>query len=250
MAQFPTRRVRGNSGPDAGGRSAARGRLRSRPAAPAAPERPASESAGLCSLRFGGQRDGLIYVPAGYRAESPAPLVLMLHGAGGDAHGGIGPFLPAADEAGLILLAPDSRGMTWDLLQGGFGPDVVFIDQALTHVFGQYAVDANRCAIQGFSDGASYALSLGVSNGDLFTHVVAFSPGYIAPAARHGLPPLFISHGTADPILPVDRCSRRIVPAVQRAGYDVVYREFEGGHDMPVEIVREAVDWLLGKRSL
>jgi poly(3-hydroxybutyrate) depolymerase len=32
-----------------------------------------------------GDRDGLLYVPKGYRANQPAPLVLMMHGAGGNA---------------------------------------------------------------------------------------------------------------------------------------------------------------------
>jgi len=37
---------------------------------------------------------------------------------------------------------------------------------------------------RGFSDGASYALSVGITNGDLFTHVIAFSPGFVAPARQ------------------------------------------------------------------
>jgi poly(3-hydroxybutyrate) depolymerase len=41
--------------------------------------------------------------------EQPAPLVVMLHGAGGDAHGGLKLLMPLADAAGLILLAPASR---------------------------------------------------------------------------------------------------------------------------------------------
>jgi len=55
----------------------------------------------------------------------------MLHGAGGDAQGGISPFLGLADGAGLALLAPDSSGRTWDVLAGGYGPDVRFVDRAL-----------------------------------------------------------------------------------------------------------------------
>ncbi len=75
-------------------------------------------------LGLGGKRDGLLYVPAGLPMNRPAPLVVMLHDAGGGARGGLAPFLPLADAAGLILLAPDSRGGTWDLIQGGHGPDV------------------------------------------------------------------------------------------------------------------------------
>lgn len=105
-------------------------------------------------------------------------------------------------------------------------------------------MDPARLAITGFSDGASYALSLGLTNGDLFSRVLAFSPGFAAPADRQGAPRIFISHGTADAVLPIDRCSRRIVPRLEQAGYDVTYVEFDGPHTVPPEIQRAAVDWL------
>src|SRR5947209_5552991 len=91
-------------------RSAEAGRLtaRPKPTVGTAPE-------GLHALELDTRRDGLLYVPSGYRPERPAPLVLMLHGAGGDAHGGLAPLRPLADDAGLILLAPDSRRQTWDI---------------------------------------------------------------------------------------------------------------------------------------
>ena len=117
------------------------------------------------------------------------------------------------------------------------------IDRALEHVFSRYAVDLERLAIGGFSDGASYALSLGITNGDLFTHAIAFSPGFMAPAGQSGSPRIFVSHGTRDNVLPIDSCSRRIVPQLERAGYDVLYREFEGGHTISPEIALEAVGW-------
>jgi predicted esterase len=167
----------------------------------------------------------------------------MLHGAGGDAEGGLKPLLHLADAEGLILLAPDSRRQTWDVIFGRYGPDISFIDQALDKTFSRYAVDPEKIAIEGFSDGASYALSVGITNGDLFTHVIAFSPGFIAPAEQIGKPRLFISHGTRDSVLPINACSRKIVPQVQRAGYDVLYREFDGPHTVPPEIVRSALTW-------
>ena len=169
----------------------------------------------------------------------------MLHGAGGDARSGISHFLDLADEAGLVLLAPESRGRTWDVLLGGYGPDAAFIDRALGQTFDRLAVDAERLAVGGFFDGASYALSLGLTNGDLFTRVIAFSPGFGAPAARRGKPPVFVSHGTRDRVLPVERCSRRIVPALKREGYEVCYREFDGGHAVPRPIAREAIEWFI-----
>ncbi|WP_207955710.1 alpha/beta hydrolase [Rubrobacter marinus] len=128
--------------------------------------------------------------------------------------------------------------------RGRYGPDAAALDVALEKVFSSHAVDPARVAVGGYSDGASYALSLGLSNGDLFTRVLAFSPGFVAPASRVGSPRFFVSHGTRDGWLPIDMCSRRIVPDLERAGYEVRYREFEGGHVVPPGIGREAVEWL------
>jgi phospholipase/carboxylesterase len=198
---------------------------------------------GLHPLELGGTR-AFLYVPAGYRAGAPAPLVLSLHGAGGGAQQGLYPLQALADDAGFVLLAVGSAGRTWDVIRGGFGPDVEAVDGALAHVFGRVAVDPERVVASGFSDGASYALSLGITNGGLFTHVAAFSPGFMAPASQHGAPRIFISHGTGDQVLPIDRCSRRLVPTLEDAGYDVTYHEFAGGHTVPPGIAAEAVRWL------
>jgi len=187
-----------------------------------------------------------LYVPAGYRKETPAPLVLLLHGAGEDARDGLAQLRGQADEVGLLLLAPGSRGPTWDLIlnRGGhYGPDIAAIDRALGDAFSRCAVDPARVGVGGYSDGASYALSLGLANGDLFSHVLAFSPGFLAPTGQRGSPRVFVSHGTRDRWLPIDSCSRRIVPRLERAGYEVRYREFEGGHVVPPAIAREAASW-------
>jgi phospholipase/carboxylesterase len=198
---------------------------------------------GLRRLRLDSGRDGLLYVPRGYSPDRPAPLALMLPGAGGNAQHGLSLLQSFADEGGLLLLAPDARRQTWDVIVDRYGPDVSYIDRALAQTFSHYAVDKKRIAVGGFSDGASYALSLGLTNGDLFTHVIAFSPGFMAPSRQKGSPRLFISHGTRDQVLPIQRCSRRIVPQVKDAGYDVLYREFDGAHAVPPEIAREEHEW-------
>ncbi|XYH94826.1 alpha/beta hydrolase [Sorangium sp. So ce1128] len=203
-------------------------------------------SAGLTPLGLSPRRDGLLYVPAGYRADRPAPLVVLLHGAGGNAHHGIALLKELADGAGLLLLAPESRHATWDIIaDDAYGPDVAFLDRALRQLFRSAAVDPARLAIGGFSDGASYALSLGLTNGDLFTHVIAFSPGFMAPAEQRGRPRIFISHGTQDQVLRIDPCSRRLASLIRRAGHDLRYQEFEGPHAVPPEIARDALGWFL-----
>ena len=200
---------------------------------------------GATPLGLAGGRDGLLFVPE-VAAARPVPLVVLLHGAGSSARAVMGILgdLPASQD--LALLAPDSRGATWDVIRGGFGPDVAFLDRALERVFAGCSVDPSRVALCGFSDGASYALSLGVGNGDLFTHLIAFSPGFAAPASKVGSPRIFVTHGVSDAVLPIDRCSRRLVPALRGGGYDVTYEEFDGGHVVPPELAQRAVGWLDG----
>ena len=200
---------------------------------------------GLRKLKLDARRDTLLYVPPGYTHERPAPLALMLHGAGGDAHHGLSLLQTLAERLGIILVAPASRQATWDVIADRYGEDVALVDRALTETFKHYAVDTKRLAIGAFSDGASYALSLGITNGELFSHVLAFSPGFMRPTRQQGAPRLFISHGRADRVLPIDACSRRIVGQVQGAGYDVIYREFEGGHIIPPDIAQAAINWLI-----
>jgi len=236
-----------DAGPDEGTAPSARtgARLRARPQ-PRISER---ASPGVLPLDLAEGRDGLVYVPRGYRPDRPAPLVLALHGSGDDAEEGLGLLSKLADGAGLLLVAPASRRHTWDLVLDGFGPDVEFIDEALTQTFEHFAVDPAFVAIAGFSDGASYALSLGLTNGDLFRQVIAFSGGRLAPTARHGRPRVFVSHGTEDEVLAIDESSRRFVPRLRHAGYRVRYREFDGPHTVPPEIAREAVAWLVPTRG-
>jgi phospholipase/carboxylesterase len=148
----------------------------------------------------------------------------------------------------MVFLAPDSRFSTWDLSNSGrFGPDVEFIDRALQHTFERCSIDATRIALGGFSDGASYTLSLGVSNGDLFTHLIAYSPGYFLPSEPFfGKPPVYVSHGTNDSVLPLSNTRDIIVPALREADHAVVYQEFDGDHEVPSEISDAALDWFLG----
>lgn len=234
----------GDGGLFQGKQAAAKGRILARP-------KPLTRTAklGLQPLGLDGKRDGLLYVPAGYQAEKPAPMVLMLHGAGGNASGGLAPFQHLADAFGLILLSVDSRQQTWDMIRGGYGADIVFIDQALEQTFSCCAIDPAKMAIAGFSDGASYALSVGLTNGDFFTHIIAFSPGFMAPAKITDRPRLFISHGELDPVLPINVCSRKIVPQLQRAGYDVLYQEFNGLHTVPDAIARSALNWFTAEET-
>lgn len=215
------------------------GRLASRPRADVA-----TSGEGRRALGLDRGRDAILQLPTNVTTKTtPLPLLVLLHGAGGSGEGVLRRLGPAADDAGVAVLAPDSRDSSWDAIRDGFGRDVAFMDRALARVFETVALDPARIAVGGFSDGATYALTLGLVNGDLFRRVVAFSPGFVVQGPPHGNPQFFISHGTADPILPIDRCSRVIVPRLRSRGYDVTFREFAGGHEVPADIAREGMRW-------
>lgn len=203
------------------------------------PASPAAARAGATGLRALPEVGALLYVPSGYRQQRAAPLLVMLHGAGGDPRHSIALARDHADRLGFILLAPKSQAASWDIIsKRSYGADVGALDAALRETFEAYNIDPERIAVGGFSDGASYALSLGLINGELFRRILAFSPGFVAPGRLRGRPQVHISHGVGDRVLPIGVTSRKIVPELRRVGYTVSYEEFAGGHEVPDRIAR------------
>jgi predicted esterase len=216
-------------------------RLSARPGTPTASPFPSG-----FNLIWAGFPSAHLLVPQGFDSSRPAPLVVGLHGANGTADGHRSFLGPYAESNQFLLLIPDSRGYTWDGILGFYSSDIATIDRALKETFRRFLVDPARIVLEGFSDGASYALGVGIVNGDLFGRVVAFSPGFVTetkPAARK--PSIFISHGRQDPILPIDRASRLIVPQLRQGGFTVDYHEFDGQHEIPADIAQLAVDFML-----
>jgi phospholipase/carboxylesterase len=201
-------------------------------------------SPGLHTLSTAGDRATVVFIPSTLRAAQPAPLVLMLHGATESSAESLSYMQQAAEHASAILVAPSSAGVTWDAIRGVFGDDLSDIDAQLARVFAHCIVDPRHLAIAGFSDGASYAISLGLINGDLFTHIIAYSAGFVIPGVPHGHPRLFMAHGTRDRILPIDQCGRRIATELKTAGYDVEFNTFDGPHMVRPEMVERSMQWL------
>ena len=209
-----------------------------------------TSATGQITLGLDRDRDAILRLPPA-TGQSLIPLFVMLHGATQSADDMFWYLDSTSDEAGVAVLAPNSRDTTWDAIGGGgfggFGVDVDFLDRALKRVFETTAIDPARISIGGFSDGASYAISLGLINGDLFHSVVAFSPGFVIDGtASQVRPRIFISHGTHDRILPIDSCGRRIAGSLKARGYDVTFREFDGDHEIPADVAREGLRWVVG----
>lgn len=195
-------------------------------------------------LELGIDRDGFIYVPPDYSPSRPASLIVLLHGAGQSSTiWSGGPLDELFGSRNIVVLAPDSRDASWDLRLGGYGRDVQFIDYCLSYAFDRCVISPSRIGLAGFSDGASYALSLGATNGDLFTHMIGFSPGFYQPGRMRGKPKVFLSHGTADTVLPFAWTSTTLAPSLTSQGYNVRFEQFDGGHTVPLTTATIAMDW-------
>lgn len=191
------------------------------------------------------ERDATLVVPPGIQPRRPTPLMVLFHGGGGSAE----KILPMMEvhgrERGFLLLVPQSLFPTWDLVIAGNGPDRERLDVALAAVASRFLLDPTRLAFAGHSDGGSYALSLGLTNGHVVTHVIVSSAGFMSVQSQAGAPRVFISHGTRDEQIPIERSARVHADKLLRAGYEVTSVEYEGPHAYRPDIVRQAVDFFL-----
>ncbi|MEO7655543.1 MAG: alpha/beta hydrolase-fold protein [Sphingomicrobium sp.] len=200
---------------------------------------------------------GIIYRPATLPAGS-RPLLVLLHGHGQDNQQFIRMLEPWADHCGAIIFAPKAERITWDIIAKAkslessrsaprnapkkFGADAGRIDGELKSLFAAAPVDPRKVAIMGFSDGASYALSLGLPNPDLFKWVIALSPGFaLWPDKVTHSQHVFIAHGQKDQRLAFATTRDGIVGPLKQANVPVEFREFDGDHVMVGAHIREAL---------
>ncbi len=189
-------------------------------------------------------KDGFYYIPGAASGNEPLPLLIWLHGGGGNAESTRYMF-PFAEEYGVVILTLDARHNTWDGIDSPYTRDVPFINEALKHLFQRVAIDPERIALGGLSDGAAYALAVGRANGDFFSHLVAVAPGWLEPPSPLlGQPRILIGHGVRDRVYPSSLSRRSIVPRLRSEGYEVSYFEFDGPHWVTEPAVRTILSWL------
>ncbi|SFP51990.1 alpha/beta hydrolase [Variovorax sp. 770b2] len=222
------------------------GRLAFRPGAlPVSPQLPP----GRHGLSFAEGREAVLVVPEGLPADAPVPLLVMFHGAGGEANRVLPHFVAHARAQRFLLLAPQSMYPTWDIVVGGHGPDLERLDGALSRVAEHFRIDAARLAFAGFSDGGSYALSLGVTNGDVASHVIGLSAGFMNAFTQTGKPRVFLAHGRADSQLPIETSAHPHARRLLESGHDLTLQPFDGDHVIVPWVVGRAVEFFMGRQA-
>lgn len=202
---------------------------------------------GRHGLAFGDEgREAVLVVPEGLPLNQPLPLLVMFHGAGGEANRVLPHFVPHARARRFLLLAPQSRFPTWDIVIGGHGPDLQRLEAALAAVASHFRLDPSHLAFAGFSDGGSYALSVGVTNGDVASHVIGLSAGFMNTFTQAGKPRVFLGHGRSDRQLPIETSAHPHAKRLIDSGHDLTLLPFDGDHVIDPSVVARAVEFFLG----
>jgi predicted esterase len=201
--------------------------------------------AGLHPLGLAEERDTMLIVPEGLEPGKPVPLFVMFHGSNGSAEKVMPFVMEYAHKHKFLILLPQSTFYTWDLTIGGHGPDLERLGKALDKVSSRFVIDPAHFALAGFSDGGSYALSTGLTNGDLVSHVIVFSGGFMNVYMKTGKPRVFITHSPQDEQLNIKTSALKHYKELKDAGYDIVFELFQGRHVIHPPIVEKAMAFFL-----
>lgn len=209
-------------------------------------------------------------VPAG---DGPFPTVVLLHGFGASAHDlfGLAPILHGGQALVLCPQGPIAlvmqdvvAGFAWFPIGEGTPPDPVayrravgmvgdWLDQALE----RYPIDRRKLVLGGFSQGGVLAYDLALRDPERYAGVLAMSAWLpeevaddaVAGGGKAGLDtlPILVTHGTADPMIKVERAQESI-ERLRGLGAQPTYREYEGlEHGIGQETLRDIVTWLEDK---
>ncbi len=207
-------------------------------------------------------RSGLIHRLRQPDAPAPLPTVVMLHGRAGD-EDAMWVFARTVPAAWLIVaprgILPDEQGFGWVDYTPGAWPSLGDFDEAVAVVRrflltlpALYGADPDRLYLMGFSQGAalSYALAMGYPGlVQGIAGLVGFVPTECEPAietaALRDLP-IFMGVGREDPRIPYEQ-ARRCAETLRAVGADLTLREYDAGHHLPAQGMRDLRAWWLAR---
>jgi predicted peptidase len=202
------------------------------------------------------QHDGLryrLYIPATATAESPVPLIVLLHGTSGRGQDNSNQFTAANKAAITFLLAqsnhpcamivpqcPPSQQWTrttYHPEQHEQTPEPSQTMQQLIgviqHLADQPSINRKRISVIGNSMGGYGTWDIAARAPQLFAAIVPIcGGGDLRTVPQLSSLALWAFHGARDPIVNVGH-SQRMVAAITKAGGKPRYQEFpEAGHDI------------------
>ena len=155
--------------------------------------------------------------------SGPAPLLVLLHGSGGEGRDMVAAWQQLAASEGFVVVGPDARDRkAWQIRADG----PAYVHQLVDAVEARHPIDRQRLYLFGHSGGAVYALTLSMIESEFFAatavHAGAWrtSREFIAvPHARRKIP-IAIFIGDRDEYFP-SQSARNTQAALLEAGHDV-----------------------------
>ncbi len=188
-----------------------------------------------------------VYVPSSYDGSRSFPLVVAMHGTGGDENTlfdqpTYGTLKPAAEKHGAIVVSPLARGVTE---YRGIGEADVF--EVLADVKKRYRVDEDRVYLTGHSMGGTGAAYIALHHPDRFAAAAPLAAAYgwpwLAENGKH-VPMLWIA-GEKDAGF-YHRGVQAGVDRMRALGNPVTLETIPGGgHSAPVQDFDRVFAWLL-----
>jgi phospholipase/carboxylesterase len=200
-----------------------------------------------------GESSAVLLTPSALEPGKHYPLFTVLHGAGRQDAMLTKACKGEPDRRDAFFLIPRSVDPTWDLIVGGEGKDLDFLAYAYGVIYRNYPIDPERQAVIGYSDGASYGLSLALSNPRIFDAALCWAAGFVmldreAATREDPKPSIYLEYGTHDELFPFERIALPIKENLLRAGYSLEFSVDEGGRHWPSGSFQgEALDWYFSR---
>lgn len=199
--------------------------------------------------RAGGESPLMVYAPRRISEHDvPLPLVVALHGAGGDetmfmrAYGA-GMIRDLAESRGFIAVSP----LTYHVMA-----ERALLDRIIADLSEDYAIDHSRIFLVGHSLGGMTTSAL-IGTSEKSSPAIAAAcciagAGTFIPRQGEAHPPVLIIGAEFDSMIPAERLQRIAEVAIGR-GLPVEYRHAANqGHVLVVnETLAEAIDWMFGQ---
>lgn len=189
------------------------------------------------------------FIPANYDGAKKWPLIVALHGMGGDENSFFsayanGEIRRLAEARGYLVVCPKGRAPA-SMYFGSAERDVLDV---LNEMKRRYAIDDDRVYLMGHSMGGYGTWSVSANHPELFAAIAPISGGGqpLVVAKLKGLTnvPWIVIHGDKDPTVPVEE-SRKMVKAGKDLGIEIKYVEVPGGDHSSVVVpaFKDIFDW-------
>ena len=200
-------------------------------------------------------------IPPRVETNIKHPCLILLHGRGTDENDLLG-LAPYLDER-LLIISPRAPfpfdygfGYTWFEMSDKFKPEMNSLEesqqklsQLLDEIIEHYPIDPGKMFVLGFSMGTVMGYLLLLSRLEKMAGLIANS-GFFSDDLESALKlktfnklPIFIAHGTHDPIIPIQN-GRRAKEFFSKQNITLTYKEYPMMHEISQESLLDISKWL------